>query len=434
MLKIGMCRVNINPYIGCALGGFGARKEGAQGIHDDIEAKIIFIEGTESVVIVSLDLLGISADITDKIRSMVTEIIKVPKNNIMISGTHTHAAPDLIFWDKDRVSKAYKQSLVENIVGGITSAWRFREPSRIGFSQGRLEGVGINQRHHDGKPIDPSVPVIRVDDQNGNLKGILINHTCHPTVLGPDNLFVTAGYPGYTTRLIERIKGENVIAMFTNGASADINVGHSPDLSAMGQPIPGRTFKRAEKFGNMLAGEVLKTLEGIETTEEVPVAAKARIASLPLKELPSFKQIENDLKEKECFLKDLIKSGASDKEIAKAELQKLYAHAMLKLKEERQENLQNEYMDVELQVIRIGECALLACSGEVFVEIGLKIKEKSPFKQTVFIGYANGYVGYITTSEAIIKEGGYEVENTHFTSEAEKLIENAAAELLESVY
>jgi hypothetical protein len=433
MLEIGMYGVNITPYIGCALGGFGARKEGAQGIHDDIFAKIVFIQGAESVVIVSLDLVGISVDMVGKIRFMVTEITKVPKNNIMISATHNHAGPDIILWDQDRVSKAYKQSLIENIVGGITAAWRFRGPSRIGFSQGRIDGIGVNQRHHDGKPIDPGVAVIRVDDQNGNLKGVLINYTCHPTILGSNNLFVTAGYPGYATRLIERIKGENVIAMFTNGAAADINAGHSPDLSAIGYPIPERTFKRAEKLGNMLAGEVLKTLEVIETMEEVPVAAKTRIVSLPLKKMPSFKQIENDLKEKECFLKDLIKSGASDKEIAKAEIQKLYAYRLLKLKKERQENLQNEYMDVELQVIRIGECALLACPAEVFVEIGLKIKEKSPFKQTVFVGYANGYVGHIPTSEAI-KEGGFEVVTSRFNTEAENLIENAAAGLLKSVY
>ena len=46
--------------------------------------------------------------------------------------------------------------------------------------------------------------------------------------------------------------------------------------------------------------------------------------------------------------------------------------------------------------------------GELFVEYGLEIKEKSPFAHTLIIGYANDYVGYIPTLEAF-QEGGYEV-------------------------
>ena len=44
---------------------------------------------------------------------------------------------------------------------------------------------------------------------------------------------------------------------------------------------------------------------------------------------------------------------------------------------------------------------------ELFVEFQLALKEKSPLPNTAFVGYANGYEGYVPTPEAF-EEGGYE--------------------------
>jgi hypothetical protein len=63
---------------------------------------------------------------------------------------------------------------------------------------------------------------------------------------------------------------------------------------------------------------------------------------------------------------------------------------------------------VEVQVIALGELALVGISGELFVSLGLLIKRSSPFPFTFIVGYANGYNGYLTPEEAW-KQGGYEV-------------------------
>ena len=62
---------------------------------------------------------------------------------------------------------------------------------------------------------------------------------------------------------------------------------------------------------------------------------------------------------------------------------------------------------VPLQVMRIGEVGIAAIPFEVFVEIGLEIKEKSPFKRSFTIELANGSYGYLPTPEQH-KLGGYE--------------------------
>ncbi len=49
--------------------------------------------------------------------------------------------------------------------------------------------------------------------------------------------------------------------------------------------------------------------------------------------------------------------------------------------------------------------------GEIFVELGLAIKQASPFKHTLVIELSNDNPAYIPTEKAF-KEGGYETINS----------------------
>ena len=64
--------------------------------------------------------------------------------------------------------------------------------------------------------------------------------------------------------------------------------------------------------------------------------------------------------------------------------------------------------DIPIQVIRIGNTALVAIPVEPFAEIGTAVKERSPADWTLFSGYSNGYYGYLPMAYAY-PEGGYEV-------------------------
>jgi hypothetical protein len=48
-----------------------------------------------------------------------------------------------------------------------------------------------------------------------------------------------------------------------------------------------------------------------------------------------------------------------------------------------------------------------ALPGEIFVELGLAIKEASPFRCTIIAELANGAIGYIPTKKAF-EQGNYE--------------------------
>jgi hypothetical protein len=68
----------------------------------------------------------------------------------------------------------------------------------------------------------------------------------------------------------------------------------------------------------------------------------------------------------------------------------------------------SEPIPAEVQVLRIGDVAVVALPGEPFVELGLTIKQRSPAAHTFVVGYGNDWIGYLTPPQAW-QQGGYEV-------------------------
>src|SRR5690606_40478148 len=115
--------------------------------------------------------------------------------------------------------------------------------------------------------------------------------------------------------------------------------------------------------------------------------------------------------------------------VAKAEgpvmksMEEIYARETLLLKDYPSE------VDMLLQVFRIGDLAIAAVPAEVFVEIGLELKAKSPFKPTFTIELANGYNGYLPTP-AQHKLGGYET----WRARSSYLEEQASDKILHTLF
>ena len=67
-----------------------------------------------------------------------------------------------------------------------------------------------------------------------------------------------------------------------------------------------------------------------------------------------------------------------------------------------------EQMTAPVQAIRLGDAAILALPGEIFVETGLRIKAQTSASPLMLVSLANGSIGYVCTDEALTQEGGYE--------------------------
>ena len=71
---------------------------------------------------------------------------------------------------------------------------------------------------------------------------------------------------------------------------------------------------------------------------------------------------------------------------------------------------------VEVEILRIGELAIVAMPGEPFAEVGAAVKKASPFAYTMFCGYSDGVGGDYMPIASEYTFGGYEVERTPYGS------------------
>jgi neutral ceramidase len=429
LLTAGFHKICISPPIGAPLAGFAARQGVATGIHDDLFARALVLANEQTAsAFVSVDVLALPQHFVERVRAAINARTGIAPEAVMVASTHTHAGPVTIttfFNPEESVDANYMQRLAEAIVESVVTAWHHRFPARVGVGAGRVTGIGVNRRTPDKLPIDEEVGIIKITGAAGRLRATLINYACHPTVLGPDNLLATGDFPAFAIEGVEKALGEGGFAMYVNGTQGNISMGHSSELSAIGVITPGRTFERAAELGRRLAEATLAALPEIETNDNPALGAISLPVELPLKPLPTMAEAEQVLREADKRLTDLNGNTAGAEEINRAKSERLYASITSFYAKET--SALNGWLPIELQGLRIGAAAFVAVPAEVFVEIGLQIKARAP--QRIFIaGIANGYIGYLPTSEAHAV-GGYEVVSSKVAPEAEKVLIEETLEL-----
>ena len=201
---------------------------------------------------------------------------------------------------------------------------------------------------------------------------------------GPYAESISADYFGYFAQALPRMWGQDFHAMLANGTCGDVN-----NCNFDGPPpeYPYPHFQ-AERVADVVAAEAYKRWRQIRKWDDEPKIAAANAYPIFRRRQPTDEQ----LREAEELL-----SGPPQPE----NRQWVYANEIVKLRDEPVER------PAQIQAFRIGDFAIVGLPGEVFVEIGLEIKRRSPFARTMVIELANDWLGYIPTPRAF-KEGGYE--------------------------
>jgi hypothetical protein len=159
---------------------------------------------------------------------------------------------------------------------------------------------------------------------------------------------------------------------------------------------------------------------------EPQVRIAVEYVTLPLIEHPPVETAEAKVREVETRLNELRDAGAPASEIEAATF--VTKRANMALTRSRFYAGKTE-TPVEVNLLQIGPVMLAGTQGEPFVEIGLAIKEQSPFEHTWFGGYTSGWAGYIPMPDAYPLKG-YEVETSPFTPDAAGAMIEGTVELL----
>lgn len=264
--------------------------------------------------------------------------------------------------------------------------------------------VGINRRERkpDGRieigrnpegPRDRSVQVVSVlAEEDGSRIATLVNYACHGTVLGPDNLLVSADWIGFMRQEVEARLGG--LTLFLQGAAADIN----PDMYWE----DAHAFERAAEQGRQVAQAVLDALTaGSQLLRGTPLRLARTEVWLPTVVRAETPRPPRSYRRPLLALADLPGFMAIFADLLLAQ------RYPWKSRIEAREGFWS--VPMRISAVRLGDLALVTYAAETFTEIGMKVKALSPARHTLFASVTDGCVSYLATEEAH-SEGGYEVE------------------------
>jgi len=190
------------------------------------------------------------------------------------------------------------------------------------------------------------------------------------------------------------------------------------------------SYEPARSLGTGLGCEVVKVWETIQTGGETTLAVASKMVDLP-------QMMYDSESEAESLVANLTSQLERLKTQDSVEGLIYWVERRLERAEQALEYWRNGKpippITAELQAWRLGSLGFATAPGEVFNEIGAEIKGRSPFKNTFFLGYTNGSIGYVPTEDAY-PEGGYEVTHAcRVDKEAASIIMEGCLELLDNL-
>jgi hypothetical protein len=393
-MRAGLAKANITPPVGLELSGWAFGP--SVGILDELYSKVLMLESDgKRAVIITADLSGFDTECANTIREGVAGKVGIDASQVLISCSHTHSGPATMFLRRwGEIDEDFVHVVQKKIIGAAIMAEAGMQKAMIGIGKGSAEGVAINRRDAEGGSVDTDVGVIRIDNSNGEMMAVLMNYSCHPVASHNYRNLISADYPGHAMGVIEKTKEGSVMALHTTGAAGDIN------------PKQMHDAKYAEKFGNMIGGEALKVAESLETSSDLTLEVASEWVKLPVQPLPTADKLRSMIEEGEEEIRKMNREGTPTyNQLMSSYIPIEWAQEALEVVESAGEV---EFVDMEIQALRMNDAVLVAIPGEVFVDVGLNIKQSSPYPYTFIVEMANGAICYLPTSKAF-EEGGYEV-------------------------
>lgn len=421
LLRAGASAVDISPteFPLNMPGGFSANM--AESVHDPLHARALVLDdGTTMLAMVVVDSLGISLEVMDEAKEIASKQTGIATNMMMICATHSHSCPKSGVTDGPAPAVAYRKVFVDGLAQSIIQAHEALRPAAVGaavhplpeevFNRrwflkpgqmplnpfGKMDAVKMNPStsaevlDRPAGPTDPDITIISVQDRKHKPLALFANYSLHYVGAVPKGQ-VSADYFGEFARLMpSRLHAdEGFVAMMSNGTSGDIN-----NIPFMITRPPREPFEQIRIVAQKAADTAWLAYRKIEKhRSDVRLGMLEREVTFKYRR-PTEEQVAEAKKVLAITDKEAIEKLPR--------LAENYARQTVNAAERVEDTF-----TVKLQAIRIGDLAVCGIPFETFVEIGLDIKKRSPFPQTMVIGLANGRHDYLPTL-AQHPLGGYE--------------------------
>ena len=436
-LKGAVAQTDITAPIGYRMAGYFEERP-STGIHDPLFAKAIVLQDEhQKVAFVLCDLVGLSLNISTNARAQASAKTGIPYSNILIAATHSHTGPmfegiirkylheaALAQNGKDpREEIEYDKFLIAQIVKAIEQANAKLEPINLRVGIAEQYGISFNRRYHmkNGRvafnpgqlnpntvrpagPIDPDIGMLFVQNKKKQALGGLTVFAMHADTVGGTEY--SADYPFYVSETLKNTFGSNYVSAFAAGTCGDIN---QINVNVK-EPVKG--FDVAERLGTNLGKTIAQRFPSTKKINSPEFLVKSETIAAPMQEVPADKQ-----------------------EWAKSKIPVIAdpnTDFFLKVEAVKFLDLMSQasHRPMEVQVFRLDrDTAIVGLPCEIFVELGLAIKQQSPFKKTIVMSICNDRPSYVPTKKAF-SEGSYEITNARVKPGVGEMLVETAVKLL----
>jgi hypothetical protein len=187
--------------------------------------------------------------------------------------------------------------------------------------------------------------------------------------------FISADWPGEVGRALADLYGEQVVTVFLNGTCGDINH-HRWEPTRLPRSGPDKSVQ----MGRVMAADLLAAFETGEPLATCKVGARVEVLDIPF------------------FTRDEAFLAEMERIRAKPEAERISWEQVILRANDRWEK-DGQIAHAPVQALRFGDVAFVGLPGEVFVKWGLEIKHWSPASHTFVAELANGWFGYVPTTD-----------------------------------
>ena len=385
--RAAAAKADITPQNSQWLLGYQPRQ--SNGVHDRIYHRVLALEaGPTQFYLISSDLCLFSPTFYDTVTRDLQKETGIDPAHVWWSVTHTHAAPEvgppdmykaLLGRSDHEWDRAYTSMVTRALIDAVRTARARLEPARLAFGSGAsMANLNRRARDVDGRislglnpdgPVDRTFNLIRVDRPDGSPIALVANYAMHGTVMSGQNLKISGDAPGTVSAYLEGKLGGTVL--YVNGAAGNI----APIYSVYPDPSSGHL----SQF-NVLLGD--RILAAVRTMAPGTDAVTLRVAG---------QTVETPRRESLAWPDELAAYAAEGSRPA---------------------------VRLPLGFLAINDTVIWSAPVEMFCEIAMDVRDRSPFARTFYFGYTNGWFGYLPTAKGF-EEGGYEPRTSPFTPQVE---------------
>jgi hypothetical protein len=437
-LKVSALQFEVTP----SAGGPTASKVGAlvREVAGPLTTTVTLLESGDTRVCLITPHMNSpkGANISPLIRRTAAEALNLPLSHVLLMVSHNHTdfnlvsnhieasvtlamdpseipAPQLVPAGQEflnQLGMIAKQ--LPDLLQPVTVWWAVGNENRLTYNRKgrRADGSTYLMREEDRDlmgvdfkgDVDEQAPIIVFKNRKGEAVTAITHFTGHPcTCYHPERPIVFGDWPQVACEhLGTHLSPQAPISVsFLQGCAGDVN--------AKGMFRGDVALSR--KYGKMLADSYIAALDHLKPSQRDGLDFAVEKVRIPLAPLPSVEALKAEIKEMEAFLQ---RANAGDEntmvcvgqnfstDLSPAYRGKLvemilpWSRWALDLHQQGKADTVAKFLEVDIQVLRIGDVGIVGMPFEPFQGIGRQIRAGSPLPLALPCGYTNLSYGYLT--------------------------------------